>query len=486
MKSRIFVLVWSVVLVSCAPSSRLIVGTRPPLPSTSPYSSLKTEIDALLPDTLFPPAQVGIKIVSLRSGETLYELNPDYLYLPASNEKLLTSAAALAVLGENYRFATQVCFDTVASPRIYVKGSGDPMLITADIDSIARLVGPHLPAGKRWILCADLSLFDDVSWGQGWTWDDEPSTDAMFITPLSVNGNGVTVRALPAATVGEQPIVSLEPLTSSISVENTAQTVADSVRTPLRITRKWRERSNTITVSGELLVSSPGTRERLSVWQPEWYTLTLFREALAAQGVQCEGLVADTIPVTAVELFRFERRLDSVVTYMNKVSDNLSAENILKTLAAVKVGLPGSGDAGMSIVKGFLTVNGIDTTKIVLADGSGVSRYNLLSPSAIIRLLMSMYGKPEYFSAWYRSLPIAGEDGTLASRMRGTAAEHNLRAKTGTLNGVSNLSGYVNTADGELLAFSIFMQDYPGEVNVLRRVQDKIGTLLAELRRGRL
>jgi D-alanyl-D-alanine carboxypeptidase/D-alanyl-D-alanine-endopeptidase (penicillin-binding protein 4) len=482
MKAFALLLAVTVILAGCAPSGHLAVGARP-LSSTSPYSSVKAGIDALLPDSIFPPAQVGMKIVSLKSGETLYELNPEYLFLPASNEKLLTSAAALGVLGEEYRFATKVSLDTSVSARIYVNGSGDPMLTTADIDSIARQVVPKLPPGKRWTLCADLSFFDDVPWGAGWTWDDEPSTDAMFITPLSANGNGVTVQALPASATGQPPTVIVQPLTSTITVENSAQTVADSVRTPLKITRKWRERSNTITVSGDLLLSAPAAKERLSVWQPEWYTLTLFREALASQGVQCEGLVADTLPGSASELFRFERRLDSVVMYMNKVSDNLSAENLLKTLSAVKVGVPGSGDAGISVVKSFLNASGIDTTKIVLADGSGVSRYNLLSPSAIIRLLVSMYRTPEHFPVWYASLPIAGEDGTLAGRMKGSAAERNLRAKTGTLNGVSNLSGYVSTADGEPLAFSIMMQDSPAGESLLRRAQNRIGAFLAELRR---
>jgi D-alanyl-D-alanine carboxypeptidase/D-alanyl-D-alanine-endopeptidase (penicillin-binding protein 4) len=195
-------------------------------------------------------------------------------------------------------------------------------------------------------------------------------------------------------------------------------------------------------------------------------------------------MLADTVPSRATGLFQFERRLDSVVTFMNKESDNLSAENVLRTISAHTWGPPGTAEGGLAVVKTFLTSCGIDTTQLVVADGSGVSHYNLVSPKVLVTLLASMYKRPDIFPAWYYSLPIAGEDGTLATRMRGTPAASNLRAKTGTLSNVTTLSGFVRTADGNMLAFSILVEGFPGDNRSYRRVQDRIGAYLARLRRS--
>ncbi len=168
---------------------------------------------------------------------------------------------------------------------------------------------------------------------------------------------------------------------------------------------------------------------------------------------------------------------------MNKVSDNLAAEAMLKTIAARKAGIPGSAHGGIQLMHQFLSTAGIDTNRIAVADGSGLSRYNLTSPAAVIGLLKHMYADTVNFPVYYHTLPIAGVDGTIGRRMQGSLAAGNLRAKTGTLSGVTALSGYVQTLDGEWLAFSILMQHYPGSSRDYRAVQDAVGALLAGLRR---
>jgi D-alanyl-D-alanine carboxypeptidase/D-alanyl-D-alanine-endopeptidase (penicillin-binding protein 4) len=203
-----------------------------------------------------------------------------------------------------------------------------------------------------------------------------------------------------------------------------------------------------------------------------------------ALGVPIGEIRLDTIPGTAVEVARIAHDIDTVVTFMNKESDNLTAETLLKTLAAVRRGTPGSATAGVSVLHEFLSANGIDTTKVIIVDGSGLSRYDLTSAEAVTKLLVAMYGNREHFETFYHSLPIAGVDGTLARRMRGTPAEGNLHAKTGTLSGVSALSGYVRTAEGELLAFSVLTQNYPSNSRGYRLVQDRIGVILSSIRRS--
>jgi D-alanyl-D-alanine carboxypeptidase/D-alanyl-D-alanine-endopeptidase (penicillin-binding protein 4) len=453
--------------------------------SVSSSPALKARVDALIADTLFPPGNVGIKVVSLSRNETLYALNEHMLFNPASNQKLFTTAAALNTLGVNALFPTLVSADTSRN-LIVIAGFGDPLLSTADLDSLARLCAPALPPGRSWDLGVDVRYFDDLHWGAGWTWDEEPAAYGMFITPLILNNNTVTVRVLPSATPGMPPTVTIDPQTAYIPLINSAVTVADSVQVPLEITRLWRERLNTITVTGQIRTSSCERVEQLSVWRPELYAGTVFAEKLRAQGVQVNTVRVDSASPAPAVMVRFVRAIDTVLTFLNKASDNLSAESVLKSIAASKNGAPGSAREGIAIVNTYLAANGIDTNRISIADGSGLSRYNLTSPATVVALLTAMHRDSLNFPVFFHTLPIAGVDGTIGGRMKRTPAEGNLRAKTGTLSAVTALSGYVNSADGEILAFSILMQNYASSSRAYRAVQDAIGALLAALRRDAL
>jgi D-alanyl-D-alanine carboxypeptidase/D-alanyl-D-alanine-endopeptidase (penicillin-binding protein 4) len=491
MKSYCFVLFAALIMSGCATTSTIKPGEPQPgvsplaALSTSPYSALKAQIDATLSDSLFPPANVGIKVVSLATGETLYELNPDMLFMPASNEKLFTSAAALVELGKDFVFTTKVGVDRNAS-RIHNKGSGDPLLSTADLDSLARVIKDSIQTDSAWTLVGDVSYFDDVPWGEGWMWDDEPESDNMMISPLSVNSNSITVQVRPGKLEDAPVLVRTVPATAYVSIENTATTPVDTPVTPLTIVRKWRERSNTITVTGQLLHRDSLSERHLTVWQPERYVLTLLAERLQSYGFTLRGIEIDSVPSTATPVTEFSHRLDSVLTFLNKVSDNLAAENVLKTLSAERNGKPGTAKSGVSLVKRFLSSIGTDTTKLTMVDGSGLSRYNLTSPNIIMRVLTDIYKRDTLFGTFYNSLPIAGIDGTLSERMSGTSAEGNLRAKTGTLSGVASFSGYVQSANGEMLAFSILMNNYPSRTRMYRQVQDRIGVILSQTSRRSL
>jgi len=453
------------------------VSPIPALTSSSGYPALKTAIDTLFADSLFPPAWAGIKIVRLKTGEALYSLNPHHLFNPASNQKLFTAATALRTIGPGSLLATVVTADS-ASRTIGLKGLGDPLLSTAELESLATLTASALPPGRPWILKGDVSYFDDLYWGEGWTWDEEPAAYGMFISPLMLNGNTVEVRVRASAVPGQPPEVSFAPPTGQLRVENVGVTVVDSVRNRLEISRRWRERSNTVTVRGEIPVSRTRSTS-LSVWKPDMFATQLFAEMLRNRGVTVDTSWADTLAVPGIEVARFTHTLDSAMTYMNKVSDNLSAEALLKSSAALRWGERGSAARGIDILKEILTEAGIDTLSVRAVDGSGLSRYNLTTASALTRLLVAMHQDSVRFPSFYASLPIAGVDGTIDRRMRGTPAHGNLRAKTGTLNGVTALSGYVQTADGETLVFSMLMQNFLGGTTPYRNVQDRIGALLA-------
>jgi serine-type D-Ala-D-Ala carboxypeptidase/endopeptidase (penicillin-binding protein 4) len=482
MRHLLVVVFFSMLIIGCTGARD---AARLSTLSVSSSPALQARVDALIADTLFPPCNVGIKIVSLSRNETLYTLNEHMLFNPASNQKLFTTAAALNAFGINASFPTIVSADT-ARNLIVIAGYGDPLLSTADLDSLARLCAPALPPGRSWDLGVDVRYFDDLHWGAGWTWDEEPAAYGMFITPLILNNNTVTVRVLPSATPGLPPRVSIDPQTAYVPLVNTAITVADSVQVPLEITRLWRERLNTITVAGQIRTSSRERVEQLSVWRPELYAGTVFAEKLRAQGVQVNTVRIDSASAAPAMTVQFTHAIDTVLTFLNKVSDNLSAESVLKSIAASKNGVPGSAREGIAIVNTYLAANGIDTNRISIADGSGLSRYNLTSPAAVVALLTAMHRDSLNFPVFFHTLPIAGVDGTIGGRMKRTPAEGNLRAKTGTLSAVTALSGYVHSADGEMLAFSILMQNYAASSRAYRAVQDAIGVLLAAMRRDAL
>jgi D-alanyl-D-alanine carboxypeptidase/D-alanyl-D-alanine-endopeptidase (penicillin-binding protein 4) len=452
---------------------------------SEPVAALRYDVERVLSDSIFIPCIASIKIVSLDSKDVLYEHDSRLLMRHASNMKLLTSSTALHSLGKNYRFKTSVLADTltadsVVSGNLYLKGAVDPDLNTEDLDTLAAQVQLRGIRKVKGGVIADVSFFDDLYWGYGWEWDDEPYSYAAFISPIAVNKNCVTVTVTPGQSAGDTVKVDVNPRSSFVSLINRGRTVRDTVLHPLGVNRLFKERLNTVVIDGEMLTSSNPVVNELTVWKPELNAAFLFAEALRRHGVILEsGPASAELPSTAYEIAFHEHGLDSTLFNMNKVSDNLSAEMILKTLGAVKRGVPGKAMTGVYVVNEFLSSLGIDTTRFVMVDGSGLSYHDLLTAEMIVQLLEGMTRQTEVFPLFYESLPIAGFDGTLRNRMKRTPAEGNLRAKTGSLSGVSSLSGYVRTLDGELLAFSMIMQNFMYPSRFYQRAQDKIGALLA-------
>lgn len=490
MNRLVLVVSLAVVLGGCASIRELPPGYDRASPITalgvSAYPRLKSGIDTLLGADLFPPSNAAIKIVSLDTRETLYELNGDLLFTPASNQKLFTAALALRELGPGYRLSTRFLIDS-AGRTLSVKGHGDPLLSAADLDSIAAMLAPGLAGDRPWIITVDTRYFDDQYWGSGWTWDGMPYGYQAAITPLALDLNTVTVVVDPDTAGISPPKVTTVPRTSYVTLTSSARSIPDTPAiSPPEISRDWRNGGNRIIVGGDFSARRGRVREAVSVARPDLYCGTVLAEKLGERGVKISSVTADTVSARAREVLAFSRGLDTVLTAMNKESINLCAESLLKTVAAERCGVPASAEAGLSRMRLMLVGMGIDSAVVRVADGSGVSRYNLTSASVLIRLLEGMHADSILFRPFYQSLPIAGVDGTISRRMRGGAAEGNLRAKTGTLAGVTSLSGYVRTAEGELLAFSMLMQDFASGGDRYRTIQNRIGELMASLRRSSL
>jgi D-alanyl-D-alanine carboxypeptidase/D-alanyl-D-alanine-endopeptidase (penicillin-binding protein 4) len=444
--------------------------------------SLREKIDEILDDPQLEHAFTGIKIVSLNDGKVIYQKNADKLFHPASNTKLLTTAAAISKLG-NFKFKTVISANghidnDVLKGNLFVRGCGDGIFSLDNMDSIVAMIyvkGIRTITGN---LVGNVSYFDTVSWGPGWMWDDEPESDEPFITPLSVNGNSVKIAV--RRTSGAKPDVEITPMLPSFSITNNCIIGSDASLLPLNVVRPHGE--NRFIVTGEYTSRDSSRDFDLSVSNPAMFYLELLKSKLNDQGIVVNGKLLIDSMKGKTALAEIDHPLDSILVHINKNSENLAAENLLKTMAAEVYGAPGTWNNGVLAVKDYLASAGVDTAAIILADGSGVSFYNAISPNDFIKVLADQYHRKKTFERFFATLPIAGIDGTLHARMKNTVAEGRVHAKTGTLTGVSSLSGYVTTIEGKILAFSVLNNHFPGESHYIRDAQDEIMKILVRLK----
>ncbi|MFH1853241.1 MAG: D-alanyl-D-alanine carboxypeptidase/D-alanyl-D-alanine-endopeptidase [Candidatus Neomarinimicrobiota bacterium] len=428
---------------------------------------------------------LGVKVVSLESGKTLYQLNSDHLFTPASNNKIYSSVAALHYLGTDYRFLTTVWIKRteIYRPRVsalVLKGDGDPDLSLKSLDSLAAVIAGMISFIDTLII--DNTTLDSTRWGEGWMWDEGDEWYAAQIDAMSLNDNCIDIDIAPDST-GLPPRILINPPTGYVTVFNQAVTVNDTTDLQdLSVRRRWWERSNNLEITGELLVNAERDTLFRNIDQPARFTGQVFREMLTRHGVTVTGPTVITgIPEGyAVIANHVSEPLPAVVKNFLKVSDNLTGELLVKTIGMLQTGQQGNWRNGLTAVKIFLSNEvGIDTTGIRIADGSGVSRYNLTSPDQLIKALTYAYHNENFNQVFLDALPIAGVDGTLEERMQADEVREKILAKTGTLSGASSLSGFAFSRRGEPLVFSIMMNGYVGASRPYRRLQDEIGKILA-------
>ncbi len=423
---------------------------------------------------------MGIKVVSLKSGKTLYSLNSNHLFTPASNNKLYTASAALHYLSPQFKFETSVWVDSTYKdsthvPRLLLVGGGDPDLYLSDLDSIAKRISENIRSIDT--LIVDNTLFDDVQFGSGWMWDQGSHWYSAQIDALTFNDNCVDISVVPGE-IGAKPIVALNPVTKYVQIINKAITVEDTIDfKELKIERRWRENSNVINISGELMNDANEEMYYRNVENPALFTGTVFVEILYQLNIKVKtGVIAGRKSSAMIPIYTYYSKpfKNSLINFL-EISDNLSGELYVKMIGHVISGQQGNWDNGMLAIKTFLNDEvAIDTTKMRMVDGSGLSRYNLTSPDQLTKLLKYIYSDFLYNSEFIVAVPSIGEEGTLKDRMQLIEDKNSIRAKTGTLSGVSCLSGYAFTKSGEPLAFSIMMNGYIGDSEPFKQLQDKI------------
>lgn len=454
---------------------------------------VKKQITQLLSDPAVANAFVGIHIESLHDGHALYSLQAHKLFVPASNMKLYTSAAALKLLGPDFTYKTVLTTDSTQSDSVLdgnliVHGSGDPSIsgrfndgdrlaiFRTWADSLKRL-GITRIKGQ---LIGDNHYFSGDILADGWNWDDEPYWYSAQPSALTFNDNCVDVEVLPGALPGDTVEVKQHPAIGFLDEWNTAATVTADSSYRLIVSRQ-RAR-NVLQVGGTFAQNENPEWESISVEEPALFFMRTLNRVLSEAGIEVQGGIVvsrETRPVADTLLVHQSPPLSALVNVLNKKSHNLFAEQFLKTLGA-EFGSEGSFESGAGVVNEWAQSIGILKQQFVNVDGSGLSRKNMIAPVATVTLLRFMFRQPE-FNAFYRSLPIAGVDGTLKNRMRGTAAEGNVHAKTGYVRHVRSLSGYVHDASDNPWVFSIMVNNYAVPTRYINNLQDKICILLSSM-----
>jgi D-alanyl-D-alanine carboxypeptidase/D-alanyl-D-alanine-endopeptidase (penicillin-binding protein 4) len=471
-----------------------IVFAASPMPAAR--AALVQLVDSLTSAPAFRMAHWGVLIMDPDVGDTLVSVNAGKLFMPASNQKLVTGASALTLLGPDYRWRTPVLLrGTVRAGTfrgdLVLVGSGDPSWSEAlqggDAMAAFTPIADALAArGIREIagrIVSEGDAFPDASYGFGWGWDDFDLGYSAGVDELLFNEGVFRVIVHGGAWAGAPVRVRTEPTRTYpfVQVLATTRVATDSTTArpaPLRV--ESDSVGARLVVQGTVPVGDSVVLTRAYRHSSD-ATRAALREALVARGVR----VRDAAPAarnarTDTLVVLTSPPLHEVHVRLQKPSQNQIAEAVFKTIGREVTGV-GRADSARAAVERHLATWDITDADAAVRDGSGLSRHDYLSPRGVVRLLTVMMGQPT-FEHFYTALPIAGVDGTIASRMRGTPAEGNLRAKTGTLDKARSLSGYVTTRDGHRLVFSMLCNNWVGPVREVERVQDAIGAFLADVR----
>lgn len=504
-----------------APSQTPVPATAPPSAAHNTLAELQTRISDIIAKPELASAIVGVKVVSLDNGRIVFEENAAKLLRPASNMKIYTVAAALDRLTPDYRFSTSVFAASkpdssgVIHGDLRVYGRGDPSIAARfnngdyfkGIDDLASRI---VAAGVKRVegdLVGDETYFVGPKYGSGWEWEDLTWYYGAEVTPLTINDNALDLFVKPGPAVGQPALITTGPPDPLLTIINRVTTSAKGVRREIAIHRGLNE--NTITITGSIPLEDRGYTGAVGISHPALLFVYLLRNSLAQKGVVITGKSRTTgevalptltasipanvsVPSVQSAVQTEIANLQSppftlIAAHTLKPSQNLYTELILRTLgkltpppaaATTSIFNQTSEQLGLEAVKSFLKTTGIRPESLVLDDGSGLSRGDMITAEATVQLLTFM-SRHRYGSVFRDALPIAGVDGTLRNRLRGTPAENNLRAKTGSLSSAASLAGYVTTAAGERLAFSIMVNNYPREVDPRAACIDPIAILLA-------
>jgi len=462
----------------------------------------RREIKRSLNDPAFYNGYWGVAIQSLKTGQYYYLRNENKSFRPASNLKLFTTGTALVKLSPDFTYLTKLyrtgkIKNGILNGDVVIRGSGDPTItgrfhdgdmlqVFRDWADSLKKEGVKKITGR---IIGDDNYFSDEIMGEGWAWDYQSDWYAAQISALSFNDNCVDIIFTAGKREGDPVSYRLEPPGNYVRVINKVVTAPPHQAKGVFFHRLRGK--NIVTITGSLEIGTKEKRDWFSVENPTLYAATVFTETLRSAGSSIDGEPADidSLPnliYSQSDSFRIASYqsppLRDIVKVINKVSQNLYAELLLRTLGKVYMN-DGSARGGIVVVKRFLASIGIDTNKVAMFDGSGLSHLDMVTPGQVITLLRALY-QSSVKDDFLDSLPIAGVDGSLRNRMKMTAAQGNVRAKTGYISNTRSLSGFVTTKDGEPLVFSLLVNNYLVPTSMANNLQDWICERLANFSRS--
>ncbi len=498
MRRKILILISLIAISIFSINAQVVIKDTIPKYSYTTVSEFWSQMEDIFNDPNFSNAHWGVLIQSLETGEYFYKRNENKLFMPASNLKLFTSSAGLASLSDDYRFTTNIFMrgrieGSTLIGDLVVQGKGDPTLsgrfykndlfkVFSDwADSLLELGIDEITGN----IIGDDNEFDDRGLGDGWQWDYESDWYAAPSSALSFNDNCIDI-IVRADKLNGQARIDINPDTKYAVIINKVSVVKDDSITSIDV---YRERgTNVVSVLGTIR-KSDSVKTFVTVNNPTQFTMVVLKEIIEKKGISVGGFPIDvddlSAPIENYELSKlfthYSVKLKEIVKVINKNSQNFFAEQLMKTIGLEKENF-GSIENGIDACNSIFQEMGINPENMIMVDGSGLSRLNLVTPKQIISLLSFMYHH-KYYLSFYNSLPIAGVDGSLANRMKGTKAENNVRAKTGYIGSVRSLSGYVNTGDNEPIAFSMIVNNFTVPLKLAENIQDLVCNRLANLKR---
>jgi serine-type D-Ala-D-Ala carboxypeptidase/endopeptidase (penicillin-binding protein 4) len=467
-------------------------------------AAFRKRVEAALAATGADKGYWGVLVTDADSGEVLYALNAQRYFTPASNTKIFTTALALATLGPDYRFHTTletrgtVDANGRLSGDLVLVGRGDPNLSNRKFPfdkkeerdgppdkAIAELADAVVARGVKEIggdVISDDSYFDFERFPSGWAIDDMLWSYGAAVSALCVNDNTITLSLRPGEREGVPAAFEIEPWAGFYKIQNEIRTVAAGAERKLEIARE--PGSRLIVLRGALPLNSEPVTRTLAIEEPAEYAAALLRRLLETRGVRVLGETrarhaADAAPGAPTVLAEHvSPPLSDDVRLLNKISQNLHAELLLRVSARHALGAT-SMEAALKFAQDFHRTMGIEENDLLLWDGSGLSRRNLVTPEAAVRLLAWTAQQP--WGGLYRStLPVGGEDGTLSERMKTPPLLDRIQAKTGSLGHVNALSGFATSLHGEKLIFSMFGNNHALRGHGATDVFDAICTAMVE------
>jgi serine-type D-Ala-D-Ala carboxypeptidase/endopeptidase (penicillin-binding protein 4) len=443
-------------------------------------AQLSNAIEIVTNRPQFSRGRWGIIVQTLSPSKTIYSHDAQKYFIPASNAKLLTTAAALAKLGADFRIRTSIYGTTKGALRVV--GRGDPSLTDMQLKQLAQQLKQKGVKQVTQLIADDSYFQDNDAVDPSWEWEDVQADYGAPISSLIVNQNAVNLQLLPQKLGQPLRVVWADPIAArQWQIDNKSIATKPGEETTVDVSRVLG--GTLLKISGQLSTDAAPESFGLAVMNPSANFLQHLRQAIATEGIKNNPSLASPI-VSTTELAAVESQpLSQLLLETNLNSNNLYAEALLRSLG-IRVDLPQSTvTKGLGAVKETLTQLGVNPAGYVLTDGSGLSRHNLVSPEAIVQTLSAMANSPQYAAIYRASLPVAGISGTLTNRFKNTPAQGIVSAKTGTVSGVVALSGYINAPNYEPLVFSIIVNQSDQSSATLRQAVDEIVLLLVSLRR---